>query len=265
MNSVGITFISIATGKYTDYLLNSIESYRNLGVVTPVHWVILTDNVPRLKRELSDDFLIGFIFVEIQSFGWPDATLLRYELISSVESLITGSVVVYLDADMRFVKTPTFLESNWRPSASLCFTLHPGFYFKDLYSLLSLSYRAPKTFVRFLKVRIIEGGFGTWEDRRSSSAFVSRKDKKNYVCGGVWFGDRASILAMCKLLSERTQFDKSRGVIARFHDESHLNWFVTTNNDFQILPPENFFAEGYPNLRGVTARVIAVEKENSHF
>jgi hypothetical protein len=183
----------------------------------------------------------------------------------SVEALIAGSVVVYLDADMHFVKTPTFLELDWKPSAPLCFTLHPGYYFENFPTLLSLTYRAPKTFLRFLKGRLIECAFGTWESRRTSTAFVNRKDKKKYVCGGVWFGERVSIIAMCEILRDRTQVDRARGVIARYHDESHLNWYLTTSVDFQLLPPENCFAEGYANLQGLSARIIAVEKENSHF
>lgn len=265
MNTVGFTFISIATGKYTDYLLASIESYRKLGIETSIQWLILTDNVAGMRSELDNDSAISFTIVEIDSLRWPDATLLRYRLIASVEALITGSVLVYLDADMQFVKTPTFLELDWKPSASLYFTLHPGYYYENVPFLLSLSYYAPKTFLRLLKIRLIEGGFGTWENKRTSAAFVSRKNKKKYVCGGIWFGDRNSIITMCKILNDRTQIDISHGVIARFHDESHLNWFLTTIADFQLLPPENCFAEGYANLRGLSARVIAVEKENSHF
>jgi len=265
MSTIDFTFISIATGKYTNYLLASIESYRNLGVQTPIQWIILTDNVKAMRDELDSDDCVNFSFVEIQSLGWPEATLLRYKLILSVESLITGEVIVYLDADMRFVKIPTFLELDWKLPAPLCFTLHPGYYLENFSSLLSLSYRAPKTFLRLLKVRLIEGGFGTWENRPSSTAFIKRKNRKHYICGGLWFGDRISIITMCKTLYERTQVDISQGIIARFHDESHLNWFLSTPIDFHLLPPENCFAEGYVNLRGLTARVIAVEKENSHF
>lgn len=265
MTSVGFTFISIATGKYTDYLLASIESYRNLRIETPIQWVILSDNVSKLRSELIDDESLRFTVVEIEALGWPDATLLRYQLISSIELLIDGEVIVYFDADMRFVNIPTFLEFNWKSSAPLYFTAHPGYYVEGFHSFVSLAYRAPKTFLKFFKVWLVEGGLGTWEKRKSSSAFVKRRQRTRYFCGGVWFGDRLNILNMCKQLSERTQMDSSKGIVARFHDESHLNWYATTVKDFIVLPPENCFAEGYANLRNISARVVAIEKENSHF
>lgn len=264
MKPVAFTFISIATGKYTEYLVASIESYRSLRIETPIQWVILTDDVPGMRSKLEDNVLLQFTFIEIPSLGWPDATLLRYELISSVESTIVGPVIVYLDADMRFVTTPTFLEPNWQASASLTFTLHPGFYVRNLRSLLSLTYQSPRTFIRFLKVRLSEKGFGTWENRRTSAAFVSKNERKNYVCGGIWFGERDKVLGMCKILSSRTKIDSASGIVARFHDESHLNWFITQISDLDLLPPENCFAEGYANLKELTVRVIAVEKEISH-
>ena len=262
MIAFGYTFLSIATGKYTDYLIASIQSYRSLRIRTHIQWVIFTDDVTGMMAILKNGEYMHFTFVEVASLGWPDATLRRYELISSAKTHILGDTLVYLDADMRFVDRPTFMEPGWKATSSLVLTLHPGYYFANKIALLQVAYRSPKSFLKFMKVRLAEGGFGTWERRRTSLAFVPKFDRRKYVCGGIWFGERHRILDLCEELSQRTRIDTSLNVVARFHDESHLNWYLACNSDIQLLPPENCFAEGYVNLTNLRARIIAVEKNS---
>lgn len=265
MYPYSFTFLSIATGKYKNYLLKCIESYRILNITEKIQWMIFTDDIISFEQTLKSDSLLTFTFVEIQSLGWPDATLLRYEIFTKSSTQILGENIAYLDADMRFIDRPSFFEPDWPAQASLVLTRHPGYYLQGAQGFLLLLMRSPKTLIRLVKIRIIEGGLGTWERHKTSQAFLKRAKRKTYVCGGFWFGERERVLSMCKILSQRTRKDISERIIARFHDESHLNWYLSNYSDIQLLSPENCFAEDYPNLVRVKKRIIAIEKSESHF
>jgi len=62
-------------------------------------------------------------------------------------------------------------------------------------------------------------------------------------------------------LSARIEQDLSRNVIARFHDESHINWFAATYK-INLLRPDLCFDSSYPNLKGIAPRILAVDKNS---
>ena len=64
---------------------------------------------------------------------------------------------------------------------------------------------------------------------------------------------------MASILEKNINMDLGNGYIAKFHDESPLNSFVA-NKDFNVLAPEFCFEPRYPQLKGLTAKVLAVDK-----
>jgi hypothetical protein len=103
------------------------------------------------------------------------------------------------------------------------------------------------------------GGLGSWEEKVESDAFVPRHLRKKYFCGGVWFGKRESIFALLKNLSNATENDLKKGIIAVWHDESHLNRWASENVHGEESP-ELCFDETYPQLHGLSPSVTAVRK-----
>ena len=55
------------------------------------------------------------------------------------------------------------------------------------------------------------------------------------------------------------EIDLNNGLIAKWHDESHLNWWYA-NFGGHLLNPEYCFDEKSKHLTGLLPRVIAVDK-----
>ena len=72
-------------------------------------------------------------------------------------------------------------------------------------------------------------------------------------------GLREPLGVMIDELANRTRRDLQRGVVAIWHDESHLNWFASYHAH-ELLDSEKCYAEGLPNLKDLIPEIIAVEK-----
>jgi hypothetical protein len=102
-------------------------------------------------------------------------------------------------------------------------TLHPGFYGKK----------------------------GTPERNPRSKAYLPIDSDNLYFCGGFFGGDSKSFIEMSKEIKKNIDEDLSAGIIAKWHDESHLNHYLfynppkhTLGNHFAISESEK---QQFPN------------------
>ena len=114
-----------------------------------------------------------------------------------------------------------FLNANSRlvvpiPSSDVCFddsiicTLHNGYYNKPY-------------------------EFCTFEKRKESKAYVDKLQYKYYV-GGRFFGAPTKIFCrLCKDLDHNISEDEKNNIMAEWHDESHLNWYVNVKCRFPVI------------------------------
>jgi histo-blood group ABO system transferase len=177
------------------------------------------------------------------------STISRFGDYAKHQALITADLVLFLDADMELADTvgPGLTPHRWPNGIAL--VLHPGFFAPSQRGLRSL----------YSRMRQRVRARGSWETRPESLAYLPDEDQRFYVCGGVWMGRRAEVIALCALMDERIREDEANGIVAVWHDESHLNWWAATHNR-QLLPPEYCYADGYPNLTGLRRRIVAIEK-----
>jgi hypothetical protein len=120
------------------------------------------------------------------------------------------------------------------------FSSHPGFNwsFKD--------WRKLRTAARFHSVVSLArsfirngvGGFGDWEGRVTSSAFVEKKRRMTYVHGAVWGGRKEEFISACEVLAAQTRLDSNQGLVAKWHDESHLNRLFANSTNPILAPRE---------------------------
>jgi hypothetical protein len=257
----GLTIFSVATDKYLSYWIDLVDSYfANENTECQVQWLLLTDDASSIPETTKQLLGSNLVVRDIKHSPWPFPTLLRYQYILDSLHTVNNSDFVYLDADMLIVSKEfisTVKEALGR--SNLVMVRHPGFYRESGVELIKFYCKHPKFIVKDLILRLRQGSIGTWESNRESSAFVPRPLRNEYVCGGIWFGKKTAIEEMCILLSRSIENDLANGVIAKFHDESHLNHFYSYN-EITTMDPALCFDASYPQLSRLSPLVFAVDK-----
>jgi hypothetical protein len=238
----------IATNKYDRYVEGIISTGRKYFLPREdVKFVIYTDSPEILK--LSDPDIIP---IRIEHKPWPYPTLERFHHFLSCQEIIEKSdFSFYIDVDSLFIKEISW-ESLGVPDSfdGMIGTIHPGF----------------------------KGSRGTPEDRSISSAYISPSINFTYFCGGFFGGTSKYFLESISTIKENIDLDFSKGIIAIWHDESHLNKYFLENPPSSVLPSnftcseDSYPEEGeriipqYLNLNGVIyfvqSYILFLEKEN---
>jgi histo-blood group ABO system transferase len=242
---VELTILIIATRNYVGFARELITTIDRLVRLDGGVQILVFTDQPGFFEDLQAS-VDRLDVISIPSLGWPYATLLRFGIFENNWHAIRGRSVMYLDADTRIVSSLSssqFCGSEWQDGVAL--VEHPGFFG-----------RSP--WIRLL-MRI---GFGPWETRRRSRAFVPIGRRNRYVCGGVWMGRRDSIRTLVEDLSSRVRADLRDGLIAVWHDESHLNnWY--SRNRCSVLDSRWAYSHKYdPKLRsfGLTPIIQVIDK-----
>jgi hypothetical protein len=256
-----VSFISIATNRYLEYWKNQAKSVNtHTAGQSDIKLFLFTDQVAEARAFAEGLPNLSVEIEEIPSYGWPEATLLRYEIISqSGFHWESDEILVYLDADMEVVaplKPSDFVDACQQ---GICLVQHPGYYrpgFKHLWRVYS---KNPKILLGDLLLRLSEGGLGYWETRKNSMAYVPRSRRREYFCGGIWWGRSQDILPLAFELARAVGRDLSQGIVAKWHDESHLNAWAARNSH-EIKGPAYCFVPEYKWLNHIEAKIVAVDK-----
>lgn len=166
--------------------------------------------------------------------GWPDATLYRYHVLMENEHVFHGFDYTYLiDADMRFEAPvgPEILDV-------LVATQHPGFVTRPASSL-------------------------PYERNPASRAYVPPGAGKRYYAGGFVGGMSAAFFNFAMVMRDCIEYDDEDGVVAEWHDESHLNSILDCGPPSLVLSPSYCMpndASGYPWLKGIERKIVALDK-----
>ena len=83
----------------------------------------------------------------------------------------------------------------------------------------------------------------TYDRNQNSLAYVPYGEGKTYYAGGFNGGKTKNFLKMSKVISERVNDDLERGVIALWHDESHMNRYMIDNPPTLSLSPSYCYPE----------------------
>lgn len=245
-----ISIFVIATKSYLDYAHNLIDSAMKWHVgESRVQFILLTDrNTDSLRVANTSSFFTINSF-QIPSYGWPEATLLRFHLMLEHWHHVSGDVVMYLDADTKIVAPLNFQElsqlCNHPLSNGITPVLHPGYYKRS--PALNLIFRTR---------------FGPWETNQKSTSYVAFKLRKNYVCGAVFWGQRDAFYQLCEELRSQIDTDSKNIVVAKCNDESHLNKWLTTHPTV-LATPEWAYSPGYRNLKKLQPRIQVIHKPST--
>lgn len=83
-----------------------------------------------------------------------------------------------------------------------------------------------------------------YERNPESSAYIPYGEGKHYYMGGVHGGRTQEYISMCEALEKSIRKDFNNGIIALWHDESHINKYFLDKNPY-IIPPEYAYPENW--------------------
>jgi hypothetical protein len=261
MTTKNLGIISIATNKYIEYWNEQATSLNDqINEYSRVSVFVFTDRVEEALSHSQTLDRLNVKVVEIPNYGWPDATLLRYQIMKSNFSIFSDQdVLVYLDADMRVVApldTRLFFKEM---KGGVNLVRHPGYFRDPGLNAAKFYFRNPLILFTDLYSLALTGGLGSWDTNAKSEAFVERRYRNKYYCGGIWWGLRDNVHELVSKLALDVETDSRKDVIAKWHDESHLNHWASTNV-FSESPPTVCYEASYPWLANLKPLIIAVDK-----
>jgi hypothetical protein len=234
----------------------STSSMKSQNLVTFHVFTDMVEEVSQFQKKYPN---FKVVLHPIPSFGWPEASLYRYKIIGACASKLSEDILMHLDADMLVVsfETSDLDSTNWKGGIAL--VAHPGFWRPEILQRIKLYTNYPGLLIRDFKMYLKNGGLGSWCTDAKSAAFVVRALRKNYVCGGTWFGTRKSFLRMVSELESSVNLDEGNQLMAKWHDESHLNKWAS-KNEYALLSPSFCYDPTYPQLKGLKEVIRAVDK-----
>ncbi len=133
------------------------------------------------------------------------------------DQLVRFDYIFFLNANMRFLVK---IEEDFLPfKEELLAVQHPGYFNKDR--------------VNF-----------TYESNSASLAYVAPTEGKFYFMGGFNGGKGQAYLKLIETLNENVKADLGNGIIAVWHDESHLNRYLIGKN-IKVMTPAYGYHEAW--------------------
>lgn len=226
-----IGLLTLATNKYTNFVnrlyASADKHFCCEQEVTYFLFTNKTDFVPETKRNCK--------VLHIEHEPWPMITLKRYHSFCRYEQeLLQMDYVYYCDADMLFVNT----VGNEILSDKVV-TTHPGFYNKPR-----------KLF--------------TYDNNPKCKAYIPPNAGKKYYAGGFNGGKTQQFMKMSRHIMNNINDDLSKGIIAKWHDESHLNhYFNIIERPSLELNPSYCYPESW-NIP-FEKKLLALDKNHKEY
>lgn len=218
-----IGLLLISTGKYDRFVGPLLESARKYFLTNhDVTYFLFTDSDKFNNQE-------NVVIISKKHEPFPAPTLKRYETFHNYrDALIKMDYLFYCDVDMLFVDSVGDEILSERVG-----TIHPGYV----------------------------GQRGTPETRQESLAYISPEREMFYYAGGFNGGTSKNFLDMCEELDKNIKKDLDNGIIAIWHDESHMNKYFVDNPPTKSLSPSYCYPESW-NLP-YKKRLLALDKNHN--
>ncbi len=226
-----IGLLIVATGKYAEFVPPLVKSAKKYFCTNhDVTFFVFTDG------KVAEDKQI--VRIEQKRLGWPYDTLMRISMYDKYSNKFEKMDYLFAcDADMLFENVVGDEILSDRVA-----TQHPGYV----------------------------GRRGTYEGRRSSTAFVSHTEGTCYFAGGFNGGSRKEFLKLAQTLTKSIEVDLKKNIIAVWHDESHINRYFIDNPPTKILSPSYCYPDNDSHYRRIwrepyTRRLVAIDKAHAQF
>ena len=213
------SIVFIGTGKYINFLPNYYSSMKNYFLKNSEKtFHIFTDQVN--YANWPNDIKL----YKVDHMQWPFITLLRFNFINSfIDEIAQSENCVFADADLLWQKEVS--EKDLFNDKKYFGVQHPGFVF------------SPE-----------KATFET--NTESKAAVLPIDDTSTYWQGCLWGAKSNEFRQMIKTLNENVNEDLKNKIVARWHDESHLNrFFINNKKDVNTLHPGYATPEMWDNIK----------------
>lgn len=235
-----VAIIFIGTSKYLDFLPAYYESAEEkLFPGVEKHFFVFTDGS-------IDDIPENVTYVPQEHLPFPDITLFRFDIIKkAIDHIEECDYLLFLDADTIVVDTIDFDEI-----------------FKEKLPLVGVHHPCHKA-----EMKPHDKFPGAFETSENSTACVKIEDDTSiYWQGCLWGGEMKEVVQLINELSFNIKKDDSNGVMAKWHDESHLNrYFINNKSKVNTLHPSFSFPEMFKDHLDYKPRIIHRAKNNSEY
>lgn len=235
-----VAIIFIGTEKYLNFLPSWYESCEtHLLPNIEKKYIIFTDGE---VSEAPDNAIV----YNQKHLEWPYITLYRFKMIKNAfEDIKEYDWMLFLDADMRVVDT-----------------VNPEDLFDETKKYIGVHHPC-----HYLQMPPHNQSPGAFEIRSFSNAAVNEDDNTEiYYQGCVWGGKVPDVLHMIEELDKRIDEDHEKGVIAQWHDESHLNKFYAEHyEDVNVIPPSFAYPELFSDQCTFEPKIVHLSKDNSKY
>jgi len=233
MNKVAILYI--CTGDYIKFWKGFFTTYEERFLPeSEKHYFVFTD---AKHLEIGENNPHVHIISQ-EPLEWPGATLYRFKMFLRIEKeLASFNYLFFMNSNLICIET--IHEDEFLPKEeNLLVVLHPGYFNKKRH------YNLP------------------YERRKKSTAYISffSKTATRYFAGGINGGKTEAFLALIRELNDCIDQDDKNHIVAIWHDESHLNRYVSQHTNYRMLTPAYAYPENW-NLP-FEKKILILEKKN---
>lgn len=219
VNKIKIGILYICTGRYSVFWNNFISSSEKFLLsdsdIEKHYFVFTDDNSIRSSSNIHT--------YHKESEGFPADSFKRFDLFLSIKKdLEDMDYVFFLNANMLFIDYVGKEILPQSDTSGLTGVLHPGYYNSKKNEL-------------------------PYERNPKSLAYIPfiKGIKYHYFMGGFNGGKTQEFLELCEVCRNNILEDKNKGIMACFHDESHINAYFL-GKPILILPAIYGFPEDQP-------------------
>lgn len=217
-NRIKVAVLSINIGNYIKYWKDFyLSAMKNFLPKADKHFFVFTDKDAIDYQDSSNVTLI-----KQEDLGWPGNTLMRYRMFCRIiDELKKFDYVFFANANLLFFRP---VGSEVLPRAELGETL--------------VFVRRDNTYLRKSAL--------PYEGNPLSKAFVNAEENTLYVRGGLNGGTSEAFIKMSLILRDNIDYDMENGIIAIWHDESHITRYAIDHIDeAKLLFPGYLYPYGW--------------------
>lgn len=215
--TIGILYI--ATGPYIAFWNRFFDTFEEYFLPdTEKHYMVFTD-AHEFYQSSNERVHIKYL----KSEPWPLPTLMKFHTFLEYRGELSQYDYLY-QSNANIICLQKVEEKEFLPrkelGENLMFTLHPGYYQKNHI-------------------------FWPYDRNRKSLAYVPYSYGEHFVFGAMNGGTAEGYLDFISTMDKRIVEDLKQGIIAKWHDESHINHDIIGRTDYRLLPPAYCYPVGF--------------------